>query len=92
VAERVVSIGNAQGRAFAGTHGDGLLSANGFATNADWPGYAAGEVTGAQGSGIRGGGWSDAADRLRVSDRQEASQPVAVRHSRLGFRAVRTAP
>ena len=90
--ERVVSVGNSQGRAFAGTHGDGTLSASGFATNSDWPGFAAGEVTGAAGSGIRGGSWSDASARLRTSDRQEATQPVTVRHSKLGFRAVRTAP
>lgn len=92
VAERVVSVGNAQGRGFAGTHGDGILSVSGFATNTDWPGFSAGEVADAQGSGIRGGSWSDASDRLRLSDRQEASQPVPVRQSRLGFRAVRTAP
>lgn len=92
VAERVVSIGNAQGRAFAGTHGDGALSAAGFATNQDWPGFVAGEVSGATGSGVRGGSWADAAQRLRISDREESSQTIAVRHSKLGFRAVRTAP
>ncbi len=92
VAERVVSVGNAQGRAFAGTHGDGALSTAGFATNSDWPGFSAGEVTDAVGSGVRGGSWSDASARLSISDRQEATQSVAIRHSRLGFRAVRTAP
>jgi hypothetical protein len=92
VAERVVSVGNAQGRAFSGSHGDGLLSVGGFATNQDWPGWSAGEVVDSQGSGIRGGAWSDGALRLRVSDRQEATQPISNRHSRLGFRGVRTAP
>ncbi len=92
VAERTVSVGNAQGRAFTGSHGDGVLSTNGFATNADWPGYASGEVTQSAGSGVRGGSWSDASARLRISDRQEATQPISNRHSRLGFRAVRTAP
>lgn len=90
--ERVVSVGNSHGRAFAGTNGDGTLSPGGYANNADWPGYSGGEVAAAEGSGLRGGSWSDSGDRLRVSDRQEASQPMSSRHSRLGFRAVRTAP
>jgi formylglycine-generating enzyme required for sulfatase activity len=92
LAERVVSVGNSLGRAFVGSQGDGVLSAAGNANNSDWPGYAGGEILGADGSGIRGGSWSDASARLRTSDRQEATQPVAVRHSKLGFRAVRTAP
>jgi formylglycine-generating enzyme required for sulfatase activity len=92
VAERVVSVGNSQGRAFTGTHGDGELSAGGFANNADWPGYTAGEVSDSAGSGMRGGSWSDVSARLRVSDRQEATQSVSIRNSKLGFRAVRTKP
>lgn len=52
--ERVVSAGHPAGRAFRGTHGDGVLSAEGLATNEDWPKTAAdgGE---APGLGFRGG-------------------------------------
>ena len=53
--ERPVTIGNVGGRLFTGTLGDGSLSAAGNATNGDWPGINAGEVTGASGSGFRGG-------------------------------------
>jgi formylglycine-generating enzyme required for sulfatase activity len=90
--ERTVSVGNASGRAFKGTHGDGELSFSGNATNPDWPGFTAGEVTGSSGSGLRGGSWSDASSLLQISDRQEASTDLSNRHSRFGFRAVRTAP
>jgi len=51
--ERVVSIGHEKGRSFMGSHGDGLLSANGTATNADWP--IGDEESG--GVGFRGGGF-----------------------------------
>lgn len=37
VFERPVTIGKAEGRSFTGTHGDGDLSSDGNATNADWP-------------------------------------------------------
>lgn len=89
LAEKVVSVGNAQGRSFLGTHGDGALSFVGFANNSDWPGFDGAQVSAALGSGLRGGGWSDSALRLRLSDRQEASQGLTNRHSRFGFRAVR---
>ncbi len=41
--ERTVTIGNTTGRSFTGTVGDGSLSANGNATNNDWPGFTGGE-------------------------------------------------
>jgi len=44
--------GSAMGRAFTGTHGDGVLSANGFATNSDWLGYDGDDVRGAKWSGF----------------------------------------
>ncbi len=50
--ERVVTIGHPKGRAFAGTHGDGELTGNGFATNLDWP-----NGIDAAGIGFRGGGF-----------------------------------
>lgn len=92
LSERIVTIGNATGRAYTGSHGDGILSSNGFANNSDWPGYDGGQVTSALGSGIRGGSWSDTASKLQISDRQESSQNLTSRQSRFGFRAVRTAP
>ena len=51
--ERVITIGHPNGRAFEGTQGDGLLSANGFSTEENWPkGF---ESDG--GVGFRGGGF-----------------------------------
>lgn len=42
--ERCATVGNATGRSFQGTHGDGALdAATGNATNSDWPGYADGQ-------------------------------------------------
>jgi formylglycine-generating enzyme required for sulfatase activity len=92
LSERVVSIGQSQGRQFLGSHGDGNLSSGGYATNSDWPGYSDGVVSSATGAGLRGGSWSDSNLRLRISDRAEASQGLSNRHSRFGFRAARTAP
>jgi hypothetical protein len=52
--ERVASVGAPAGRAFAGSHGDGVLDDRGTATNADWPRTRAdGEE--APGVGFRGG-------------------------------------
>lgn len=51
--ERCITIGDSTGRAFRGTHGDGVLSYYGFATNDDWP---AG-VSEQGGFGFRGGGF-----------------------------------
>ena len=90
--ERVVSVGNSTGRAFVGSHGDGVLSSNGWATNMDWPGYSAGEVTGATGGGFRGGGWYNAATFARVSDRSVAAFAYTSRSSDYGGRCVRTSP
>ncbi len=52
--ERTVTIGDADGRAFAGSHGDGLLDTNGFATNSDWPTRVSVDGDGT-GFGYRGG-------------------------------------
>jgi len=51
--ERLVSLGHAKGRSFKGTHGDGVLTAQGLATNTDWP--TGDEDSG--GVGFRGGGF-----------------------------------
>ena len=88
--ERPVTLGNPAGRGFAGSHGDGLLSANGNATNSDWPGHDGIEVSGAYGSGLRGGDWSSAESFLHVSDRRYAASANASRYSNIGFRAARS--
>lgn len=98
LADRVVTVGNAQGRVFRGSHGDGQLADlenyEGNATNEDWPGIdslAARGVTGAEGSGLRGGSWLDSTDRLKTSDRSAAAAVDSSRSAQFGFRAVRTA-
>ena len=95
--ERIVTIGNAPGLAFTGSHGDGNLDGTagyeGNATNADWPGIdavAANGVTGADGSGFRGGSWADSADLLRTSDRSQAALTVTAADGAYGGRGART--
>ncbi|HMQ08737.1 MAG TPA: SUMF1/EgtB/PvdO family nonheme iron enzyme [Saprospiraceae bacterium] len=51
--ERCITLGDSEGRAFQGTHGDGTISSYGFATNDDWPRGA--DEKG--GFGFRGGGF-----------------------------------
>jgi formylglycine-generating enzyme required for sulfatase activity len=81
--ERPVTIDNATGRAFTGTHGDGVLDSNGDANAATWPG------TDAVGAGWRGGSWIDAPYGIQVSDRVLAGDSYSDRIYFLGFRAVR---
>ena len=90
--ERAVTVGNATGRDFTGLHGNGALSTNGHANETAWPGLTSGEVTGATGSGFRGGNWSLNAAYLRVSDRYFAAGTYPTRYALYGFRAVRVAP
>ena len=90
--ERAVTVGNATGRDFTGLHGNGALSTNGHANETAWPGLTSGEVTGATGSGFRGGVWNGNASLMRVSDRTGAAFTRAPRNDACGFRAVRVAP
>jgi len=90
--ERAVIIGNADGRGFTGVHGNGRLSAAGHANQTSWPGLSSGEVTGASGSGFRGGGWNNDASHARVSDRNDAAFTSTARNSLRGFRGVRVFP
>ncbi len=90
--ERAVTVGNATGRDFTGLHGNGALSTNGHANETAWPGLTSGEVTGATGSGFRGGIWDTGATYMRVSGRFFAASTNTARHSYYGFRAVRVAP
>ncbi|MBP9853991.1 MAG: SUMF1/EgtB/PvdO family nonheme iron enzyme [Candidatus Omnitrophica bacterium] len=97
--ERIVTVGNAAGRSFAGSHGDGVLStASGYEGNADqsdWPGIDAQinyGVTGAAGSGFRGGSFTDVlpGSPLTISNREEAAKADINAYNNSGGRGVRT--
>ncbi len=89
--ERPVTVGNATGRGFVGTHGDGALS-SGYANNSDWPGYSGSVNSSATGSGFRGGLWADGSSNARVSGRHIAAGAGAGRNYNYGGRLVRTSP
>lgn len=92
--ERVITIGQPEGRAFTGSHGDGRLGNYGRATNADWPHH----YEGREGHGYRGGGFYD---QGRAASEFNPYSPVAYRryggwsgsapHRAYGFRCARTA-
>ena len=84
--ERTVSIGTPGGRSYTGLHGDGLLTQAGAHDVGNWPGVSGGDI------GYRGGSYANGSDYLRVSDRFDAATPSNITNSRIGFRAVRTAP
>ncbi len=85
--ERTVTVGNIEGRTFTGTHGNGLLVANGDADGATWP-----AATTAIGTGFRGGSWQSSGSFMVVSDRTSATNALSGRLSSSGGRGVRTAP
>ncbi|MEZ5980246.1 MAG: hypothetical protein R3F34_18820 [Planctomycetota bacterium] len=96
--ERVVSAGSDAGRAFEGSHGDGMVTWYGSATNADWP---RGDDRGTGGYGYRGGGWYGADHEYAeggfnpwspVAWRPFAAWSQGPRHVAYGIRGVRTAP
>lgn len=92
LSERTVTVGNEEGRAFTGLHGDGALSTAGHADVSAWPGMSNGQVTGSAGSGSRGGTWiSTSIPELRVSQRRLSTYTIDTRSSGRGFRGVRTA-
>ena len=93
--ERPVTIGNETGRSFDGAHGDGELATNGNANGTSlqyWPGYSGGEITGAGGSGFRGGSWSMSVGYGIISFRVEAAQAGTSRSADRGGRCARTEP
>jgi hypothetical protein len=85
VEETVISVGNATGRLYTGTHGDGNLDVNGEANVTNWPATASGV-------GYRGADWSYAAVYARTSDRYIATYNNATRQNTYGGRLIRTAP
>lgn len=84
VYERVISVGNPEGRAFDGSHGDGTLSSAGQATVSSWP-------TTALGIGYRGGSYANGTPFTLVGDRNDAANEITNGNTRLGFRGARTA-
>jgi len=88
--ERSVTLGNATGRAFAGTHGNGVLTNDGFADKTNWPGFSTTKNSGATGAGERGGYFSNYAPVTCVSYRMLATCGIMNRYEYYGFRASRT--
>jgi len=95
--ERVVTLGNEAGRLYSGSHGDGVLTTingyEGFADQIDWPGIDSQTdrgVTGARGSGFKGGSFTDQPSALRVSDRSDAAHADPGSFNNAGGRGVRT--
>jgi len=89
--ERCVTLGNAVARNFDGSHGDGLLSTDGFADSPNWPGQSGGIVQTGAGSGHRGGAATYFRESCQVSSRYYAAYSDNYRNSAFGFRAVRSA-
>jgi len=87
VTKFAVTVGNAQGRAFIGSHGTGVLSVAGDATNTDWP-----SPTTAVGSGLRGGTFNNNVQYLSIADRGFAASALPNRNTPYGGRVARTSP
>ena len=81
--ERVVTVGNAAGRAFSGANGNGALTAGGTADVSGWPGAA--------GTGWKGGSWlNTTTNAATTSDRAQAANADNTRSADAGGRGVRT--
>lgn len=102
--EMVVGVGGLSGRSFTGVHGNGALTASGFADADYWPGsngnsnIAVANIapnpgsTSYAGMMFRGGSWANP-NWLRLSDRQYPGWTgMGSRDNRMGGRGVRTAP
>ena len=88
--ERTITAGNANGRGFDGSHGNGILDATGTFNVGNWQ-----SIWNAGGSalGFRGGVFSyTEAIRLRISERLHSVHTTDGRHATWGGRGVRTAP
>ncbi|NOQ21816.1 MAG: SUMF1/EgtB/PvdO family nonheme iron enzyme [Candidatus Aegiribacteria sp.] len=89
--ESMGTLGNATGRGFAGSHGDGIMSADGYANISDWPGYISNKNSGATGSGFRGGAYYfQDANYECISHRVHAAYGEPVPYYDGGFRACRS--
>ncbi|MEO1435807.1 MAG: SUMF1/EgtB/PvdO family nonheme iron enzyme [Bacteroidota bacterium] len=87
LAELVIGVGTAQGRAYNGSHGNGFITLNGEHNNSFWP-----NSTSASGTGLKAGNYGNIADLLRISRRQFSNTPVSGNFAGVGIRLVRTAP
>ena len=81
--ERAITVGNADGLAFTGNHGDGLLDASGLFDVSNWN---------INGYGFRGGQYASGIQYLRISDRNFMNHTTESRSKSWGGRGVRTAP
>ena len=90
--ERQVTVGNDTGRGFTGLHGNGQLTVAGHGAVAAWPGGGESGITGAMGSGFRGGSSLYFLPHLQVSCRRFAADTQTVRWYNHGFRGVRSLP
>jgi len=79
--EQVITIGNDAGRAFTGINGNGTLSNAGNQNVSNWPSTS--------GTGLRGGSWQTIVDRLRISDRNDATTVATSRNADTGGRGCR---
>jgi len=85
--EQMVTLEVPQGRKFQGTHGDGIVSSDGFATNNDWSPHADIQFV-----STRGAGWSSHPNHARIADRFGGLKDNGnIRSAGRGFRAVRKA-
>jgi formylglycine-generating enzyme required for sulfatase activity len=84
--ERNVTLGHADGRAFTGLHGNGLLTFDGLANVTNWP-----TASGA-GIGFRGGSWSTSNSSLAIANRARAATITAGRENNSGGRGARQNP
>ena len=89
--ERAVSVSHDEGRKYRGTHGDGVLSSDGYANERDWPGYLLGFDRSADGSCFRGGSWYTSSVFMRIADRYYGHASCIARFSVRGGRGGRTA-
>jgi formylglycine-generating enzyme required for sulfatase activity len=85
--ERAVTIGNVEGRAFTGLHGNGALATDGNPDGTAWPAPAS-----AIGAGFRGGSLEVEATYVRTSDRNLATYTLPVRDYFIGGRGCRLVP
>ena len=87
LSERPVTIGNVEGRAFTGLHGNGSLVADGNPDATAWP-----DPGTAIGSGFRGGSSVDNSSAVQVSDRDNSVFTGNLRYHFRGGRGARLAP
>jgi hypothetical protein len=81
--ERVVTLGNATGRAFSGANGNGTLTSSGAADVSGWPSAA--------GTGWKGGSWlNTTTNSATTSDRAQAANTDNTRSADAGGRGVKT--